>query len=252
MLFRRRKLLPIEIIKRNEMLQSLTETLQAASSGLGALPLAFLLGLVSSVGGACCALPAMGMLVAYSGTQEAGSRKTALGTALAFMLGMMLALIALGFVAGFIGQTAQAVLGHYWKLFAGFVAVVVGLAVLKMLPLKIPRFGAKQQQAQPDKRGMWGTALVGVLLGGGVASCSLVCNPGIFIVLGAAVLQGRALWGMLLMAAFSLGFSLPLSAVLFGVSLGKASLKAKKAEAVIRNVAGVFLVVMGFYLLATF
>jgi len=235
------------------MLQSLTETLQAASSGLGALPLAFLLGLVSSVGGACCALPAMGMLVAYSGTQETGTRKTALGTSLAFMLGMMLALIALGFVAGFIGQTAQAVLGHYWKLFAGFVAVVVGLAVLKMLPLKIPRFGAKQQQqAQADRRGIWGTALVGVLIGGGVASCSLVCNPGIFIVLGAAVLQGRALWGMFLMAAFSLGFSLPLSAILFGVSLGKASIKAKKVETVIRTVAGAFLVVMGFYLLAIF
>jgi len=235
------------------MLQSITETLQAASSGTSALPLAFLLGLVSSAGSACCALPAMGMLVAYSGTQEAGSRKTALRTALAFMLGMMLALIVLGFVAGFIGQTAQAVLGHYWKLFAGFVAVVVGLAALKMLPLKMPRFGAKQQaQAQPDGRGIWATALVGVLLGGGVASCSLVCNPGIFIVLGAAVLQGRALWGMLLMAAFSLGFSLPLGAVLFGVSLGKASLKAKKAEAVIRNVAGTLLVVAGFYLLITF
>ena len=67
-----------------------------------------------------------------------------------------------------------------------------------------------------------------------------------------AVLQGHALWGMVLMAAFGIGFSLPLSAILFGVSFGKASLKAQKAEAAIRVVAGVLLVGAGFYLLAQF
>jgi cytochrome c biogenesis protein CcdA len=85
-----------------------------------------------------------------------------------------------------------------------------------------------------------------------VAACSLPCNPGIFIVLGAAVLQGHALWAMALMAAFALGFSLPLGAILFGVSFGKASIKAQKADAAIRVVAGVLLVCSGFYLLLTF
>jgi cytochrome c biogenesis protein CcdA len=97
-----------------------------------------------------------------------------------------------------------------------------------------------------------GVAVVGALLGGGVAACSLPCNPGIFVVLGAAVLQGHALWGMVLMAAFALGFSLPLGAILFGVSFGKASIKAKKADAAIRVVAGVLLVCTGFYLFLTF
>ena len=85
-----------------------------------------------------------------------------------------------------------------------------------------------------------------------MAACSLPCNPGIFIVLGAAVLQGHALWGMVLMAAYGIGFSLPLSAILFGVSFGKASIKAHRVEAVIRMVAGVLLVGAGFYLLAKF
>jgi cytochrome c biogenesis protein CcdA len=97
-----------------------------------------------------------------------------------------------------------------------------------------------------------GAAMGGLFLGGGVAACSLSCNPGIFIVIGASVLMGRILWGMALMTAFAVGFSLPLSAILFGVSFGKASLKAQKVDTAVRTVAGVLLVCAGFYLLATF
>jgi cytochrome c biogenesis protein CcdA len=57
---------------------------------------------------------------------------------------------------------------------------------------------------------------------------------------------------MVLMALFAVGFSLPLAAILFGVSFGKASLKAQKADAAIRVSAGVLLVGAGLYLLATF
>ena len=215
-----------------------------------ALPLAFLLGLVSAVASACCTLPAMGMLVAYSGTRADANRRTAFAAAISFMIGTTLALIVLGFVAGFVGQAAQTLLGRYWKLFAGAIAIVLGLAALKWLPLKLPQLIQKKETRAA--RGKMGVALVGLLMGGGVAASSLPCNPGIFIVLGAAVLQGHILWGMVLMAAFAVGFSLPLSAIVFGVSFGKASIKAQKAEPVIRTIAGVLLAGAGFYLLATF
>ena len=222
------------------MMQWVTETLQSASMGPLAVPLALLLGLVSAVASACCTLPAMGMLVAYSGTREEVNRRTAFASAISFMAGTTLALIVLGFVAGFVGQAAQALLGRYWKVFAGLIAIVLGLAALKLLPLKLPQL-ARKSASRPSSQGVVG-----------VAACSLPCNPGIFIVLGAAVLQGHALWGMVLMAAFGIGFSLPLSAILFGVSFGKASIKAQKVEAAIRVVAGVLLVGAGFYLLAQF
>jgi cytochrome c biogenesis protein CcdA len=233
------------------MLESITNTLQSASMGPAAVPLALLLGLVSAVASACCTLPAMGMLVAYSGTREDANRQRALASAISFMIGTTLALIVLGFVAGFVGQAAQALLGRYWKLFAGAIAVVLGLAALKLLPLKLPQLGRKTER-QSAGQGVFGTVIVGVLMGGGVAAASLPCNPGIFIVIGASILMGHILWGMVLMAAFGVGFSLPLGAVLFGVSLGKASLKAQKTEAAIRAVAGVLLVCAGFYLLATY
>jgi cytochrome c biogenesis protein CcdA len=215
------------------------------------LPLAFLLGLVSAVASACCTLPAMGMLVAYSGTRQDTNRRSALVSSVWFLIGTTLALMILGFVAGLVGQTAQAFLGRYWKLFAGVVAVLFGLATLKLLPFKLPSL-AKKDGASSASGGKMGAALGGLFLGGGVAACSLPCNPGIFIVIGASVLMGKLFWGMVLMAAFAVGFSLPLAAILFGVSFGKASLKMQKADAAIRAVAGVLLIGAGLYLLATF
>jgi cytochrome c biogenesis protein CcdA len=89
-------------------------------------------------------------------------------------------------------------------------------------------------------------------MGGIVAVCSCPCNPGIFIVLGAAVLQGRVIWAILLLAMFAIGFSLPLGAILLGVSLGKTSLVARNADAAIRWISGIVLLVAGFYFLITF
>jgi cytochrome c biogenesis protein CcdA len=238
-------------VAEHEMLDSITNALKEVSTGPAALPLAFLLGLVSAVASACCTLPTMGMLVAYSGTREDTSRRTAFTSALSFMVGTSLALIVLGFVAGFVGQAAQALLGRYWQLFAGVIAVVLGLAALKLVPLKWPQFRRKTE-AQSGGQSQVGTVIVGLLMGGGVAASSLPCNPGIFIILGASVLQGHAVWGMVLMAAFGVGFSLPLGVILLGISLGKSALNMRKAEVVVRTVAGVLLVCAGFYLLATF
>jgi len=233
------------------MLQTITQALQDGSSSAIAPALAFALGLVSAIASACCTLPAIGMLIAYSGTRAATDRRSTFASALWFLLGTTLALVILGFVAGLVGQAAQAFLGRYWKLFAGVVAVLVGLAALKLVPL--PALARKPAAGQvPVTRGGGDAALGGLFLGGGVAACSLPCNPGIFIVLGAAVLQGRTFWGMVLMAAFAVGFSLPLAAILFGVSFGKASVRAGKADSMIRSVAGVLLVTAGLYLLLSF
>ena len=233
------------------MVKLITDTLQADSLGLVALPLAFLLGLASAVASACCTLPTMGMLVAYSGTREDASRRTAMVSAISFMIGTTLALITLGLVAGIVGQAAQAMLGRYWKLFAGVLAVILGLAALKLLPVTLPQF-TRKKDSPSTAHGRWGTVAVGLLMGGGVAASSLPCNPGIFIVIGASVLMGKIVWGVLLMAAFGAGFSLPLGGILFGVAFGKTTIKMQNAETAIRIVAGVALVGAGFYLLAKF
>ncbi len=141
--------------------------------GPTALPLAFLLGLVSAIASACCTLPAMGVLVAYSGTRQDTNRRAALASAAWFLVGTTLALIILGFVAGLIGQTAQAFLGQYWKLFAGVVAVLFGLATLKMLPFKLPSRAHKESAASAS----------GGKLGRYWAGCFLAACGGRFVAL---------------------------------------------------------------------
>ncbi len=218
--------------------------------GPAALPFAFVLGLVSAIASACCTLPLLGAIAGYSGTRDDIDRRAKFLAALFFMLGTTIALVILGYVAGFIGQVAQDVMGKYWKLFAGLVAILVGLAALKLLPFKLPSKKIVEGKTRP--KGFLGAAVVGLVMGGGVCVASLACNPGIYIILGVAVLQGYTLWGMAIMAAYAVGFSVPLSLIMIGVSLGKGVIKAKKTETAMRIVFGVLLIVAGFYFLATF
>ena len=231
------------------MLEYCVTTLQNAASQPVGLIFALLLGTVSAATSACCTLPAMGILIGYSGAREEKNRRAAIGSVVFFTAGTIISLMIIGGIAGFVGQTAQASLGSYWKLFAGIVAIVFGLATLKLLPLNLP---AVSPGTLTNRFGKLGTATAGLLLGGAVAASSLPCNPGIFIVLGAAVLQGQVIWATLLLAMFALGFSLPLGAVLLGVSLGKTALLTKRTDTAIRWVSGCILLVAGFYLLITY
>jgi cytochrome c biogenesis protein CcdA len=231
------------------VLEYCVTTLQNASSQPIGLIFALLLGTVSAATSACCTLPALGILIGYSGAQKEKTRHTVIRSSIFFMAGIVLSLIIIGGFAGFIGQAAQFYLGSYWKVFAGIIAIVFGLATLKLLPFNLPALNLLTSTNGSEKLG---PAAAGLLLGGGVAASSLPCNPGIFIVLGAAILQGNVIWATLLLAMFAIGFSLPLTAVLLGVSLGKITLLSKNADTVIRWGSGCILLAAGFYLLATF
>ena len=231
------------------MLEYCVTTLQNVASQPVGLIFALLLGTVSAATSACCTLPAMGILIGYSGARAENNRRAAVGAVVFFTAGTILSLMIIGGIAGFVGQTAQTSLGGCWKIFAGVIAIVFGLATLKMLPFTLP---ASSKVKTANLSGNLGPAAAGLLMGGGVAASSLPCNPGIFIVLGAAVLQGQVIWATLLLAMFALGFSIPLGTVLLGVSLGKTALLTKNADTAIRWVSGCLLLLAGFYLLVTF
>jgi len=230
------------------VLEFVTERLkQVASEPLG-LVFALILGVVSAATSACCTLPALGLIVGYSGTQASEKRKDVVKSVLFFTLGMVLSLMIIGGIAGFVGQVAQASLGRYWKVFAGVVAIILGLATLRLLPFNLS-FGKAEWLI--GKLGSLGSALAGLVLGGIVAASSLPCNPGIFIVMGAAILQGAVIWASLLLGMYAVGFAIPLGIVMLGVSLGRVSLAAKGADTAIRWIAGLILIVAGFYFLIT-
>lgn len=230
------------------MQEWVNQTVESGAFNLVVPLAAFLLGLISSVASAVCTLPIFGAIVGYSGSQEAKSHRANLLISLFFMLGAAIALIILGSIAGFIGQVAQTALGRYWKVFAGVVAIFFGLATLKLLPFKLPG-RTSESKAQP--KGLFGAAVFGLVVGGAVSVCSICCNPGLFIVLGVVILHGYSLWAVTILTAYAIGFSLPLAAIVLGVSFGKMMAKAKAADTAIRIVAGVLLIAAGFYFLAT-
>lgn len=231
------------------MLEYCITTLQNAATQPIGLFFALLLGAVSAATSACCTLPAMGILIGYSGSRQETNHRAAISSVIFFTVGTILSLMIIGGIAGFVGQTAQLSLGGYWKIFAGIIAILFGLATLKLLPFKLPE---KSSTGSTNRFGKLGPAAAGLLMGGGVAASSLPCNPGIFIVLGAAILQGQVIWAILLLAMYAIGFSIPLGAVLLGVSLGKTALLSQNADKAIRGVSGCILLIAGFYLLATF
>ncbi len=224
--------------------------LQQSGTSPAALPLAFVLGLASAVASACCTLPVLGAIVGYAGMRESSGRRSHVLGAAFFMVGTAVALLILGSVAGLLGQVAQSMLGQYWKIFAGVVAIVVGLGALNLLPVKIP--GTTLEAMSVRRQGLLGAALVGLTMGGAVSICSLGCNPGIFIILGVAVLQGYTLWMFGVLIAYAFGFSLPLSALMLGASFGRSALRFQKADMVMRLGAGILLIGVGFYFFDTF
>jgi cytochrome c biogenesis protein CcdA len=220
-------------------------------AGPVAIPLAFVLGLLSAVVSACCTLPVLSVVVGYAGTRSDKGTRARLVSAGVFVLGAALALVILGAVAAAIGQVAQSTLGRYWKLFAGILAIVLGLGALSLLPFN-PFGSGRKLRMGSVKSGWLGALAFGLVGGGAVSVCSLACNPGIFIILGAAMLQGFTLWMVGILVAYALGFSLPLGALMLGVSSATAAVKFKGMESVVRRVAGVVLVAVGFYFLWTF
>jgi cytochrome c biogenesis protein CcdA len=227
----------------------INQILESGAFSVTVLLASLLLGLICSIACACCTFPILGAVVGYSGSRKGRGWQAVLLAGLFFMLGTIIATVILGSVAGFMGQVAQTTLGRYWKLFGGFIIIFFGLGTLRLLPFKFPKRKVPEDTSQP--KGLISAALVGLIVGGGIGFCSMPCNPGIFIVLGVAVLQGYNLRTIAILIAYAIGFSLPLAAIMLGVSFGKAVARAKKTVAAMRFVAGIILIAAGFYFLAS-
>ena len=119
------------------ILESVGTAFDQTGAGPFAIPLAFLLGLLSAVVSACCTLPVLSIVVGYAGTRSDKGVRAKLLSAGVFVLGAALALVILGGVAATIGQVAQSTMGRYWKLFAGILAIIMGLGALGLLPFNL-------------------------------------------------------------------------------------------------------------------
>ncbi len=224
--------------------------LSSNQAGLAFYPALFLLGLLGSVT-SCCTLPVIGAVVGYAGSRDTqeGNRDLWL-TGLFFMLGTTVSLAVIGALTGLVGNVGSTSFGRSWQFIAGLLIVLFGLVSLKLLPVRMPKFNIA---VRVQGKGLWGAMIYGLVLGGSTTACSVGCNPLLPMAIGAVVLKSTMIMGAVALAVFAIGYSLPLTAGLIGISFGVSQLgqAAQRVVPVIQVAGGVLLVGAGFYLLAT-
>jgi cytochrome c biogenesis protein CcdA len=167
-----------------------------------------------------------------------------------FMLGTTLSLTILGALTGLIGSVGSSSLGKYWQFAAGLLIVLFGLMSLQLVKIRAPKLDIS---AKILERGMIGAMVYGLVLGGATTACTLGCNPLLPMAVGAAVLHSTMFMSALTLTVFALGFSLPLALGLVGIGfgLGRLGAMSQRIMPVVRIGAGVLMIGVGFYLLAT-
>lgn len=210
----------------------------------------FLMGMISVV--TCgCNFAIIGVVAGYTGaSSSAGKTRTVFLQGCSFLAGAVISMAAIGSLFGYAGNLISDSLGDYWKIAAGLIAIVFGLYSMDLVPFKIPGLTIKP--------GRWGYSifsaiLFGLAIGGLSTALNSCCNPFFPVILAASFVNGSALWGLMMLTAFSLGYGIPLAAMIIGFSLGLG--KASKTVSVVGTIAkyagGTALVILGFYFLIT-
>ena len=92
--------------------------------------------------------------------------------------------------------------------------------------------------------------MFGLTLGGASMTCSLTCvSPALPVALGVATLLPSGPGSIVVMLAFGLGYSVPLTAVLIGAGYGTWTLCQSRFIPWVRRAAGATMFGLGFYFL---
>ena len=183
----------------------------------GRIPIAFLAGFASFV--APCVLPLVPGYLSMVSSVEArqlgtpGAARRVLAGSIPFIAGFTFVFVALGALAGVLGGVVDR---RVFEEIAGFVLVVIGLAMARLLPLP-QRLVAPELLAGARDSGS------NVLLGGAFAVCAAPCVAPVLA--AALVLAGSSstvAQGAVLLFAYSLGLAVPfvLTGLVFAPAMG--------------------------------
>jgi cytochrome c biogenesis protein CcdA len=210
----------------------------------------FLMGIISVV--TCgCNFAILGVVAGYSGASSITDKsKTVWLKGVAFLLGGIISMAAIGALFGYASELINNSFGNYWKIVAGLIAILFGLYSMNLLPFKLPGFSVKTNQT---RQGVFSAILFGLIIGGLSTALNSCCNPIFPVILAASFVKGGALWGLMMLTAFAFGYGLPLAAAIvgFGLGLGKISKTLSVVGTIVTYIGGITLLVLGFYLLIT-
>ena len=231
----------------NEWIQSV---LSSDQSGIIVLAAVFLLGAIS-VFTCACNFAVLGIVGGYTSALGAtGKKKSVVACSFFFLLGTLVAMSVLGSIIGFASEFISASMGHYWKIGAGIILILLGIYILDFLPFRIHGVPVTFKS---KKSGLAGAILFGFVVGTLTSLGTLCCNPIFPIVVAASLVTGSTLWGFILLLTYSLGFGATLAAGMLGIGLGigKLSKWLTKSALIIKYAGGITLIAFGFYFLIT-
>lgn len=193
-----------------------------------------------------CVLAMIPLMMSFvAGRKEA---KNGVGQAalfsLVFIVGLAITFTVMGVVAALAGKMYGDV-SSVWNWVVALVCVTMGLQLAGFVNIPIPAIGAS---IQPKTRGFVGAFLLGLLFGLVSAPCA---GPMLIVLLTYLAGSGASVaLGAMLLLAYALGHSVLI--LIAGTSMGAARMllenqKAARALEGLRRVAGVVIVLIGFY-----
>jgi cytochrome c-type biogenesis protein len=192
-----------------------------------------------------CVLPLLPGVMAYS------TEKSKL-TPLAIVLGLAVTFTTMGIVSSLFGAFFMDYI-DYLKIISGVLIIVMGLYILSRtvedLLLGVWQRIPVSRIAHPDveNKGLLGGVILGVSLGIVWMPC---VGPILAAILMAVAQEGAVLYGASLLMTYSLGLAIPMLMVAYSSNIVSDKLRsASKYSIGIRKVAGVILLVIGFYYL---
>lgn len=224
----------------NQWLETISTTI-SVSTWLAPL-LAVVAGIITSF--TPCALTSVPLVIGYVGGRGERNVKQAFWLSAVFSFGMAVTFTVLGTAASLLGRLMQGT-GSWWYLLLGVLMLLMALQTWEIFNF-IP---SSYAISKSTKRGFGGALIAGIL--GGLFS-SPCATPVIVVLLAIVAKEGNLLWGIFLLALYSVGHSFLV--MIAGTSVGfvqklSSSGKYGKVSKVLRIIMGLLIAVIGFYLL---
>jgi cytochrome c-type biogenesis protein len=191
-----------------------------------------------------CILASIPLVIGFVGGYAGSSKKQAFTYSLAFVVGLALVMSALGAIAALMG-TLFGDVGTYWYFVVAIILMVMGLQLVGLIKLNL---GGNTQRFLPQRTGLIGALLLGMLFGLVLSPCA---SPVLAVILTLAAVQGKVVYGSTLLFAYALGQGtlIILAGTFTGVINDFLQSRGAKAGVVLQQVAGCLIFFAGAYIL---
>jgi cytochrome c-type biogenesis protein len=190
-----------------------------------------------------CILASIPLVIGFVGGYAGGNKKQAFLYSLTFVVGLAVLMSILGAMAALMG-TMFGDVGTYWYFVVAVILMVMGLQLSGLINLKL---GGNAQRFLPQRTGLLGALILGMLFGLVLSPCA---SPVLAVILTLAAVQGHVAYGSTLLFAYALGQGtlILLAGTFTGVIESYLQSKSAKVGTMLQKAAGGLIFLAGCYI----